>query len=243
MRVTVVVPTYNEAQNLPVLVEKLFKLKLELKVLVVDDNSPDGTGKIADELSGTYSGKMEVIHRTGKLGLASAYVEGIGRAVTNGADVVVQMDADMSHPVEYVPLLVSKMWYWDVAVGSRYVEGSQLDNKWGIERRAISWLGNQYIKVVTGLKVKDTSAGFKAYRREVFDKVDLREVQSKGYAFQMEVAYMCQRAGLRVTEVPILFKQRVEGESKMGIGILVESLARPWKLRLRDRTGNWSAKG
>lgn len=237
MKVTVVVPTYNEANNLPILVRALFDLKLDLKVLVVDDNSPDGTGQVAEELAGTYAGKMEVIHRIGKLGLASAYVEGIGKAVANGADVIVQMDADMSHPVEYVPVLVSKMWYWDVAVGSRYTGGSSLDKEWGIERRALSWLGNQYIRVVTGLSVKDTSAGFKAYRRDVFSKVDLRKVRSRGYAFQVEVAYMCQTAGLRVTEVPILFRQRVEGKSKMGIGILVESLMRPWKLRFRNGRG------
>lgn len=232
MKVVVVIPTYNEAENLPKLVEQLLSLRIEgLELLVVDDSSPDGTGELADELARTKP--VEVIHRAGKMGFASAYLTGFRRAIEDGADVVIEMDADLSHSPHYLPEMLEKLRDNDVVIGSRYAAGGGADPRWGWRRKFMSAAGNRYARWVTGLRMKDVTGGFRAYRREVLSKLDLQAVQSKGYAFQIEMAYACQKHGFRVAEVPITFQQRDSGSSKMSWAIFWEALWRVWQLRLR----------
>ena len=233
MKATVVIPTYNEAQNLPRLLEQVFSLGMDgLNIIIVDDNSPDGTGELAEELAKKYPGRMDIIHRKGKMGLASAYIAGFRRALELGAEAVFEMDADFSHSPEYLPRFLEKLNNCDVVVGSRYVPGAVLDSQWGLWRRWLSSAGNFYVRLITGLKVKDTSAGFKCFRRHVLEGLALDSIRSEGYAFQIEVAYMCQKKGYKVEEVPIVFGQRASGKSKMSLKIILEALWRPWRLRL-----------
>jgi dolichol-phosphate mannosyltransferase len=233
MKATVIVPTYNEAQNLPGLLEQVFSLVLDdLNVLIVDDNSPDGTGELAENLAKKYPGRVEVMHRKAKLGLASAYIAGFRRALERGAEAIFEMDADFSHSPEYLPRFLERLEQCDVVVGSRYTQGAALDSSWNWWRKWLSRAGNSYVRVVTGLKVKDTSAGFKCFRRRVLEGLALDRIRSEGYAFQIEVAYMCQKMGYKVEEVPIFFGQRAGGKSKMSLKIILEALWRPWRLRL-----------
>ena len=233
MKATVVVPTYNEAQNLPGLLEQVFSLGIDsINLIIVDDNSPDGTGKLAEDLAKKYPGRMEIIHRKGKMGLASAYIAGFRLALERGAEAIFEMDADFSHSPEYLPRFLEKLENCDVVVGSRYIRGAALDPHWNLWRKWLSRAGNSYVRLVTGLKVKDTSAGFKCFRRWVLEGLALDSIRSEGYAFQIEVAYMCQKKGYKVEEVPIFFSQRASGKSKMSSKIILESLWRPWRLRL-----------
>jgi len=233
MKATVVVPTYNEAQNLPRLLEQVFSLGINgINIIIVDDNSPDGTGKLAEDLAKKYPERMEIMHRKGKMGLASAYVAGFRLALEKGAEAIFEMDADFSHSPEYLPRFLEKLENCDVVVGSRYIRGAALDPHWGLWRKWLSRAGNSYVRLVTGLKVKDTSAGFKCFRRRVLEGLALDSIRSEGYAFQIEVAYMCQKKGYKVEEVPIFFSQRASGKSKMSSKIILESLWRPWRLRL-----------
>ncbi|MBI2907297.1 MAG: polyprenol monophosphomannose synthase [Chloroflexi bacterium] len=234
LKVTVVTPTYNEAANLPDLVRALLGLGIRgLEILVVDDGSPDGTGALAEELARAHPGKIQVLHRQGKQGLASAYVAGFKRALEDGADVIVEMDADLSHSPHDVSHLLDKLKDHDVVVGSRYASGGQTDPRWGWKRRLLSWAGNAYARWVTGLRVKEATGGFKAFRREALEKLDLERIESKGYAFQVEVACACQKQGLRVVEVPILFRERSTGRSKMSWSIIWEAFWRVWRARWR----------
>lgn len=233
MKATVIVPTYNEAQNLPRLLEQVFSLGIDgINIIIVDDNSPDGTGNLAEDLAKKYPGRMEIIHRKGKMGLASAYIAGFRLALERGAEAIFEMDADFSHSPEYLPRFLEKLENCDVVVGSRYIRGAALDPHWGLWRKFVSRAGNSYVRLVTGLKVKDTSSGFKCFRRRVLEGLALDSIRSEGYAFQIEVAYMCQKKGYKVEEVPIFFSQRASGKSKMSSKILLESLWRPWRLRL-----------
>lgn len=234
MKVIVVTPTYNEAENLPGLVDQLLSLGIEgLEILVVDDASPDGTGEIAEQLARRHPGRLQVLHRKAKLGLASAYIAGFRRALEDGADVIIQMDADFSHSPHYLPQLLEKLKDHDVAIGSRYVAGGATDRRWGWRRRFLSRAGNVYARWVTGLKVKEVTGGFRAFRREALEKLDFSAIQSKGYAFQIETAYALQKQGFRMAEVPIIFQERGAGRSKMSWRIIWEALWRVWQLRLR----------
>ncbi|MBF8266810.1 MAG: hypothetical protein HW388_318 [Dehalococcoidia bacterium] len=225
MKVVVVVPTYNEARNIPELASRLFSLDLpSLHLLVVDDGSPDGTGRIAEGLAEAYPGRVQVLHRQGKQGLGTAYVEGFRHALNWGADVVVEMDADLSHNPQYLPLLLDKMADYDVAVASRYVPGGEADPGWGLGRRLLSRGGNLYAHLAAGLRVKDATAGFKALRRGVVESIDMGSFRCKGFAFQIEMAYACQRKGFRVAEVPISFVDRGRGTSKLSLAIVLEAL-------------------
>lgn len=232
MKVSLVLPTYNESQNLPKMVAGVLQLSIEgLEILVVDDNSPDGTGKIADRLSLEHPGKIWVLHRRQKQGLGPAYVAGFKAALERGAMRILQMDADLSHSPSDISRLLEATSRADVAVGSRYVTGGELDASWGLGRRLISKGGNSYLRLVTGLGVSDVTAGFKCFRRETLESLDLDRIRSRGYFFQVEIAYACHQKGYRVTEVPIHFQQRSMGASKLSLGIVWEALWRAWQLR------------
>ncbi|WP_067609118.1 polyprenol monophosphomannose synthase [Nocardiopsis listeri] len=237
-RLTVVVPTYDEAENLPRLVARLVALDLpELRIVVVDDNSPDGTGEIADklaaELGGAETGRLTVVHRTKKDGLGRAYVEGMTRALDDGADYVVQMDADLSHPVGYVPQLLGTLHSTDagVVIGSRYVPGGSLSEAWGLRRRLLSGWANAYVKTVLAIPVRDVTAGFKLWRASALRALDLPSIESTGYAFQVEMHYRAFRRGQKIVEVPIHFEDRVMGESKLDGAVALEAALRPLRLR------------
>ncbi|MDQ3702673.1 MAG: polyprenol monophosphomannose synthase [Chloroflexota bacterium] len=234
-RTTIVLPTYNESENLPRIVPALLALLPAVDVLVVDDHSPDGTGEIADRLAAVHAGRVTVLHRPVKTGLGDAYLAGFRRALQQGAERIFEMDADFSHPVAAVPAMLQIAETCDVVVGSRYVRGGSLDRRWSPLRRFVSRGGNVYARWVTGLRVRDTTAGFKCFRREALERLPLDEVRSQGYNFQIEVALRCQRAGLRVVEHPIHFRERDAGASKMTPGIALEALWRLWQLRYLAR--------
>ena len=234
MKVVVVLPTYNEAENLPRMVERLFSLGINgLQVLVVDDNSPDGTGDLADELAEKHPTRVSVIHRKGKLGLGSAYVAGFKKALEMGADYIVQMDTDFSHPTERILDMLAAMKDYDVVVGSRYVAGGSVDKSWAVHRKLLSSEGNRYARLVTGLKVRDVTGGFKCFRRKVLEAIELDKVSSDGFAFQTEMAYACQKKGFRVLEIPIIFMDRTHGASKMSFKIIWEAFWKVWQIRGR----------
>lgn len=233
-KVVVVVPTYNERENLPILVGRLAELGLaDLHVLVVDDNSPDGTGEVADKLAAESDGRVSVLHRTEKDGLGRAYVAGMSRALEDGADIVVQMDADLSHPHTAIPVMVEALTTTNASVvlGSRYVPGGSTASEWPWHRKALSAWANLYVNAILGLGVRDATAGFKAWEAQALREVDLASVGSNGYSFQVEMNYRAVQRGLRLAEVPIRFEERVEGASKMSLGVQLESAAAPWKLR------------
>ena len=239
MKVLVVVPTYNEAENLPALVEQLFALNNpDLEILVVDDNSSDGTAAIAEGLGTSYPNRIHVLRRPRKEGLGRAYVAGFREALRLDAGIIVQMDADLSHPPESIPALLEGLTACDVVVGSRYVPGGGVAGEWGLLRRFLSRGGDLYVRWVMGLHVHDTKSGFKAFQRTVLEQVPIETLQSKGFIFQAEVIYWCQRMGFRIREVPFIFQDRRAGKSKMSLSIVLEGLWRPFQTRwLRRGTG------
>jgi len=231
----VVIPTYNEADNLSPVVGELRSLNVPgLQILVVDDNSPDGTGELADDLSRRYPGEFHVIHRSAKMGLGTAYIAGFRFALEHGADRIVQMDADFSHSPAYIPRFLAKMDDYDVVVGSRYVEGGQLDERWSPGRNLLSWWANSvYTCLILGTTVKDATAGFKCWKREVLETIDLNSIRSNGYVFQVEMAYVTEKLGFRVLEMPIYFEDRRIGRSKMDMRIKLEAAWRVWQVKWR----------
>jgi dolichol-phosphate mannosyltransferase len=232
--VSVVVPTYNEAANLPELAGRLFSLGIPgLKLLVIDDSSPDGTGAVARRLSEEYGGRVQVIERPGKQGLGTAYLAGFALALEDGADYVVQMDADLSHAPEDVPPMLRMLAQADVVIGSRYVEGGGVDADWSLGRRLLSSFANVAIRAVVGLRVRDATSGFKAYRRQALSSLALAGLRCKGFGFQAEVAHACQRKSYAVTEHPIVFTDRAHGSSKMSLKIVLEAIWHLAFLRLR----------
>jgi dolichol-phosphate mannosyltransferase len=237
--VTVVLPTYNEAANLPVIVDQLFSLPLTgLKILVADDNSPDGTGQVADELAKRYGEhRLEVVHRPGKQGLGRAYVDGMCRALEAGAEFVVQMDSDLSHAPEYLPQMLGTLLASnaDVVIGSRYVSGASLAKEWSWRRKALSGFANTYVRVLLRLGIRDVTAGFKLWRASALKVIDVASVRSNGYSFQVEMNYRTIQRGLKVVELPIHFADRREGESKMSLKVQLESALMPFALRRRAR--------
>ena len=227
MKITMVIPTYNESENLPKLAAEIFALPLDdLHILVVDDNSPDGTGDIAEELGKQYDGRVHCLHRAGKLGLGTAYKEGFALAIKEGADYIGQMDADFSHPVEKIPEMVEKLADADLVIGSRYVEGGKLDENWPIYRKWLSGFGNNYARVILGMKNRDVTGGFKIWKKETLQAMPLDTVQAKGYLFQVEMNYIAYKMGFKIVEVPIYFQEREFGTSKMSLGISAEAA---WK--------------
>ena len=236
VRTMVVLPTYNEADNLPDMVAALLSLGMDgLSILVVDDNSPDGTGELAEQLKARYPESVDVIHRPGKMGLGTAYITGFRYALEHGAERIVQMDADFSHDPACLPVFMRLMdeHGYDVVIGSRYVPGGKLDAEWGWWRRFLSGFGNRYAALITGLRLRDVTAGFKCFAREALAGLDLDRIASNGYAFQIEVNYACHRAGYRMHEEPITFEDRVLGRSKMSSKIILEAMWRVWQMRWR----------
>ncbi|MEE8045835.1 MAG: polyprenol monophosphomannose synthase [Dehalococcoidia bacterium] len=234
MKVAVVVPTYNEAETLADLIEKVVEQDIDgLGFIVVDDGSPDGTGEIADRLADEFSGVFMVIHREGKQGLGTAYMAGFQAALDAGAELIFEMDADLSHPPEVLPGLIGRLDEADVVVASRYTPGGGVDPGWSWGRRQISYWGNVGIRLILGLKVKDATAGFKGFRRETLEAIGINRLRLTGFGFQPEVAYRCQKAGMKVVEHPYVFMDRTAGTSKMSFGIVVEAFFQLSWLRIR----------
>jgi dolichol-phosphate mannosyltransferase len=230
----VCLPTYNERENLEPMLRAL--ADKDVRVLVIDDNSPDGTGKLADRLAGELD-YVDVLHRERKEGLGPAYLAGFRRALANGAELVLEMDCDFSHDPEEVPRLIDAVEAGaDVALGSRYVDGGAVRN-WGLLRRLVSAGGSFYARVLLGARVRDLTGGFKCYRRRVLETIDLDAIHSKGYAFQIETTYRALRAGFRVVEIPITFVDREVGGSKMSKAIVAEAIWKVPSLRLAALLG------
>jgi dolichol-phosphate mannosyltransferase len=230
---TVCLPTYNERENIEPMLRALTAQGVH--VLVVDDNSPDGTGEIADQVTRELDG-VSVLHRERKEGLGPAYIAGFRRALAEGAELVLEMDCDFSHSPDDVPRLIAATTDADLAIGSRYVPGGSIGN-WGVARRFVSAGGSLYARLLLGVSVRDLTGGFKCYRRKVLETIDLDAIHSKGYAFQIETTYRALRAGFRVKEIPIHFVDREEGGSKMSHGIVAEAVWKVPALRLAAISG------
>ena len=238
MNALVVIPTYNEADNLEPLAHAILNQPPQgIHVLIVDDNSPDGSGDIADRLarSPTLAGRLHVLHRPGKSGLGRAYRAGFAWALERGYDAVIEMDADFSHDPLFLPRLVQAADDADVVIGSRYLNGISVIN-WPLRRILLSWGANRYVQTVTRLPVHDCTSGFRLYRRKVLEAIDLPNIQSSGYSFQVEMTFRAHVAGFRLTEVPIIFTERRAGQSKMNKGVILESIKMPLKLRWQERS-------
>lgn len=232
MRVQIIIPTYNERDNLPGLVRAILA-RDGYDVMVVDDDSPDGTGELADGLAREFPGRVQVVHRTGPRGLGRSYVDGLQRAVAGTADVICQMDADWSHDPQYLPDLVAATATHDVVIGSRYLQGVSVVN-WPLRRLVLSTFANRYIRVITRLAANDCTSGYRCWRRETLALLPLDRVVSDGYAFLVEMLYEAARRGAKIGEVPIIFVERRQGASKLSSGVVLESVLTPWRLVLRD---------
>lgn len=231
MKTYIVIPTYNEAENLPLMAEALFKLPIDdLHLLVVDDNSPDGTGDIAESLKDAYQNGIVVLHREGKQGLGTAYLQGFALCLEKGAEAIVQMDADFSHNPEKVIPLLENLKDHDMVLGSRYVTGGSLDDSWAAWRKSLSAFGNFYARLILGMPILDVTGGFRAWRRDTLSGIPLDRVRSQGYAFQVEMAYITHLSGYRIKEIPIYFAERERGDSKMSLSIQVEAARRVWSI-------------
>ena len=232
MKTLVLIPTYNEKDNIPVLVADLMSIP-GVSVMVLDDQSPDGTGKVADELAVRFAGRVQVLHRTGPRGLGVSYLEGFHRAIDSDYDFVCQMDADLSHDPKYLPDMITQAAAGaDLVIGSRYLNGISVVN-WPLRRIILSSFANFYIRTVTGLHMRDITTGYRCWRRESLARLPLDRIVSDGYAFLLDVTFMAADAGLQIVESPIIFVERRIGASKLSSGVLIESLFTPWKLILR----------
>jgi dolichol-phosphate mannosyltransferase len=232
MNVLIVVPTYNERENLPVLAAGVLKHE-GFRLLVVDDGSPDGTGAIADGLAKDHPGRVEVMHRTGQRGLGRSYVDGLQHALADGnAEFICQMDADLSHNPEYLPDLVGAAASHDIVIGSRYLNGVSVVN-WPLHRIFLSAFANRYIRLVTSLSATDCTSGFRCWRREALARLPIGTMVSDGYAFLVEMLFEAKKRDFRIGEVPIIFVERRQGQSKLSGGVLIESLMMPWRLVFR----------
>lgn len=233
-KIVIVVPTYNEAGNIEKLAGALFALPVEgLELLIVDDNSPDGTGQIADRLAASDL-RVHVMHRAGKMGLGTAYVQGFRWALEYGADLIMQMDADFSHDPRYVPQLIAAAQTYDAVIGSRYVKGGSLDEQWGVERKLLSWWANRvWVGLILRMPVADATGGFRCWRRSTIVGMDLSRIKSNGYIYQVEITYLATRLGYSFVEIPIHFPDRKVGRSKMGLRVQLEAALGVFGLRMR----------
>ena len=236
MNPLVVLPTYNEVNNLEAMASALFALDLpELSILVVDDESPDGTGQLADELALKYPNRLFCLHRTGRRGLGRAYVDGFRWALLKGAETIVQMDADFSHSPNYLPKFMEQIARHDVVIGSRYVNGGNVDNRWGVNRYLLSSGANLYARAILGIRAKDATAGFKCWRRAALEAIGVERIVSDGYIFQVEMTYVAERLGMSVCELPIFFEVRHTGRSKMSLSVKLEAMWRVFQVAQRHR--------
>ena len=235
MKALVVIPTYNELVNIQSITREVLSICAEADVLIVDDNSPDGTGQAADGMA-VANPRVHVLHRAGKLGLGSAYIEGFKYALTNGYDYVFEMDADYSHDPRELPNFLEAAKTADVVVGSRYVGGVRILN-WPIKRLMLSYSASLYTRMITGIKLIDCTSGFKCFSRKVLESLNLDGIHSDGYSFQIEVNFLCREKGFRLKEIPIVFTERKEGHSKMNKGIIFEALAVVWLLKIKSIFG------
>ena len=232
MRPLVIVPTYNERDNIPVVVARLMATP-DVRVLVVDDGSPDGTGVVADTIAAGSGGRVSVLHRTGPRGLGVAYIDGMRQALAGDATHICQMDADLSHDPSDVARLLAATADADVVIGSRYVPGGRIEN-WPKRRRLLSAFANWYIRTITGLRMHDCTGGFRCWRRQAIERLPLDRIASNGYAFQVEILWEAVASGSRVGEVPITFVERRQGASKLSGHVILESVIVPWQLAWRS---------
>lgn len=234
MKVLVIIPTYNERDNLPELTRRILT-GTPYRVLVVDDGSPDGTGEAAEHLAREQPQRVEVMHRTGPRGLGLSYLDGFRRALAGDADLICQMDADLSHDPQYLPEMVKAATdTYDVVLGSRYLHGISVVN-WPLRRIVLSTFANWYVRTITGLMTRDATSGYRCWRREALARLDLDRFVSQRYAFVVETLFEAARLGLRIGEVPIIFIERRQGASKMSGRVLLESMVMPWRLLVRQR--------
>ena len=231
-KILVVIPTYNEAKNLPLLAAELWGLNIpHLSILIVDDNSPDGTGQIAEELTQPKPGTLNVLHRQNKEGLGRAYVAGFKWAIARDYDIIIQMDCDFSHSPSHIPTMLQQIKQYDVVVGSRYIHGGEIDKRWEAGRYLLSWWANAiYTRLLLNLQVKDATAGFKCWRATTLRGINLDRIGSQGYSFQYEMAYITERLGYSLIEIPIYFEDRRIGASKLTIPIKLEAAIRIWQV-------------
>ena len=229
MKITVVTPTYNEAENLPKLVSALFALPLDLRIFIVDDNSPDGTGKIADDLA-AQNERVQVLHRPGKLGLRSAYLNAFQQIISEDVDAIVQMDADFSHDPSVLPDMAARLESCDAVIGSRYAKGGAVDERWPLWRKELSAFGNLYARSILGFPLRDVTTGYRMWRRATLQSMPLERIRSNGYVFLVEMAYLAYCLEYRIEEVPIYFADRRWGKSKMSFRIQFEAALRVWQV-------------
>lgn len=227
MQTLIIIPTYNEIENLKKLTEQIFTQLPEADILIIDDNSPDGTGRLADQL-GAHKNQIKVIHRSKKSGLGSAYIMGFKYALENNYDFIFEMDADFSHQASFLPKFLSWTNQYHLILGSRYISGGGI-SRWGIWRRFLSWSANLYARIILHLPYRDLTGGFKCYSREALRKLDLCEIISEGYVFQIETTYRAHKKGLAIKEIPIVFTERRKGKSKISRRICLEAI---WKVPL-----------
>jgi len=230
LRITVVIPTYNEAENLPRLVSALFALPLDLSVLVADDNSPDGTGRIADQLAKQNPQRFSVLHRDGKLGLRAAYLDSFAHLLQTDVEAIVQMDADLSHDPSVLPAMAERLASCDLVLGSRYITGGSVDANWAPWRKSLSAFGNQYAHTILRFPLRDVTTGYRMWRRETLAGMPLDRVTANGYVFQVEMAYLAYCLEYKIEEVPIYFPDRQLGRSKMSLQISAEAALRVWQV-------------
>jgi len=235
-QVMIIIPTYNERDNIAPLITAIFQEVPQANILIVDDNSPDGTGEFCDELA-AENRQIQVLHRARKMGLGTAYREGFRLALEAGMDYIIEMDADFSHDPKILKVFLAEIEQHGVVIGSRFCRGVSVVN-WPLRRLVLSLLASMYVRFVTGLNLSDTTTGYKCFRRDVLAKIDLDRIMSQDYAFQIEMNYWAMRLGYSIKEVPIIFIDRHSGTSKMSTGIINEALFLPWQLRLRDLFGN-----
>ncbi len=231
----ILLPTYNERENLPTIAGLLLAYP-NVRVLVIDDGSPDGTGALADELAAGSGGRLSVLHRTGKRGLGRSYVDGMRAALRTDVDLVFQMDADLSHDPKYVPDLIRGAAHHDIVIGSRYLQGVSVVN-WPLRRLILSTFANWYVRTITGMDVRDCTAGLRCWRRSAIARLPLDRITSDGYSFQVETLFLSLSTGATVGEVPIIFVERRVGASKISGGVIRESFFTPWRLVLRRLLG------
>ncbi|MEK6751558.1 MAG: polyprenol monophosphomannose synthase [Chloroflexota bacterium] len=230
MHITVITPTYNEAENLPKLVSALFSLPLDLYLLVVDDNSPDGTGRVADELALKHPGRIGVLHRPGKMGLRSAYLNGFQKILDGSAQAIVQMDADFSHDPSALVEMTKLLETCDVVLGSRYMQGGSVDERWPAWRKSLSAFGNFYARSILGLPLRDVTTGYRMWRSDALRQMPFERIHSSGYVFLVEMAYLAHCLEFKIGEAPIHFADRRWGKSKMSLKIQMEAAMRIWQV-------------